>query len=140
MCVKFAGVGSSNVLRFVGPPEKRNARARVSEKINLQSVCVGQSEREIICVCRNLQFVCVCVCVWGHWENRCVCVGPLGKQVCLCVWGHWENRCVCVEKKPEGLRESSKQTAKVGFCLGIQQENHRGCLLFPVGIKQSKHR
>jgi hypothetical protein len=92
MCVKFAGVGSSNVLRFVGPPEKRNACARVSEKINLQSVCVGQSEREIICVCRNLQFVCVCVCV-------CVCVGPFGKQVCVCV---------CVEKKPEGLRESSK--------------------------------
>jgi hypothetical protein len=24
--------------------------------------------------------------------------------------------------------------------LGIQQENHRGCLLFPLGIKQSKHR
>ncbi len=118
MCVKFAGVGSSNVLQFVGPPEKRNARACVSEKINLQFVCVGQSEREIICVCRNLQFVCVCV--WGHWENR--------------------NMCVCMEKKPEGLRESNKQTTKVGFCLGIQQENHRGCLLFPLGIKQSKHR
>jgi hypothetical protein len=24
--------------------------------------------------------------------------------------------------------------------LGIQQENHRGCLLFPLRIKQSKHR
>jgi hypothetical protein len=108
MCAKCAGVGSSNVLQFVGPPEKRNvcvcACARVYEKINLQCVCVGQSEREIICVCRNLQ---------------CVCVGPLGKQKYVYV---------CVEKKPEGLRESSKQTAKVGFCLGIQQENHRGCL------------
>jgi hypothetical protein len=54
MCVEFAGVGSSNVLQFVGPPEKRNVCACVYEKINLQFVCVGQSEREIICVCRNL--------------------------------------------------------------------------------------
>jgi hypothetical protein len=80
MCVKFAGVGSSNVLQFVGPPEKRNARAYVSEKINLQFVCVGQSEREIICV----QKIC----------SLCVCVGPLGKQkyVCVCV-------CVCVWRR-----------------------------------------
>jgi len=92
MCVKFAGVGSCNVLQFVGPPEKRNARAYVSEKINLQFVCVGQSEREIMCA----EICSLCVCVWGHWENR--------------------NMCVCVEKKLEGLRESSKQTTKVGFC------------------------
>jgi hypothetical protein len=72
MCVKFAGVGSCNVLQFVGPPEKRNARAYVSEKINLQFVCVGQSEREIMCA-----EIC----------SLCVCVGPLGKQKYVCVCG-----------------------------------------------------
>jgi hypothetical protein len=58
-------------------------------------------------VCAEICSLCVCVC------------GATGKQKYVYV---------CVEKKPEGLRESSKQTAKVGFCLGIQQENHRGCL------------